>query len=498
MEQSPSCRIYYATTGTWTQEQVLQARADQGVSDLEGTHLFSSVSFVPIDVEALKRLYRELKQKIVREFVFEKHTIVPQISGVQEAYIGIVPCPEYLKLVCDDDGALNRRLFFDNVRDFQGHNPVNSEIEATVNDATRSDRFALLNNGVTVVARDVNKVGARFRLSDYQIVNGCQTTHILYQNRAKLTPSTFLPLKLIVTTDADVTNQVIQGTNRQTEVKLEAFESLAPFQKKLEELYVAMGRGRGEPLYYERRSKQYEHLEIRRERIISLAVQVKCFLAMFLNEPHSTHRYYGELLSAYRNRLFGESHSATPYYVSGLALATLERLFLNGRLPRTWRLDKYQLLMVHRLQNEAADLPALNSKALEKYCDALLARLDDSAIVEEDFRRAGELVERVRRQLSPAREPLERTRAFTEALTKAAVRPGHTGLVKTEQETGTVKRFSDIRGYGFIGRDAGGDAFVHYSAISGAGYRSLSDGQRVRFAVVDTPRGVQAVDVETI
>ncbi len=143
--------------------------------------------------------------------------------------------------------------------------------------------------------------------------------------------------------------------------------------------------------------------------------------------------------------------------------------------------------MVHRLQNEAADLPALNSKALEKYCDGLLARLDDSAIVEADFRRAGELLEGVRRHLSPAREPLERTRAFTEALTKAAVRPGHTGLVKTEQETGTVKRFSDIRGYGFIGRDAGGDAFVHYSAISGAGYRSLSDGQRVRFARV-SPR----------
>ena len=236
---------------------------------------------------------------------------IPQISGVQEAYIGIVPCTEYLKLVCDEDGSLNRRLFFDNVRDFQGNNPVNLEIEATVNDVTRSDRFALLNNGVTVVARGVNKVGERFRLNDYQIVNGCQTTHILCSNRERLTPSTYLPLKLIITTDADVTNQVIQGTNRQTEVKLEAFESLAPFQKKLEELYLAMGRNHEEPLYYERRSKQYHHLEIRHERIISLAAQVNCFLAMFLDEPHSTHRYYGELLNSYRNRLFRESHSPT-------------------------------------------------------------------------------------------------------------------------------------------------------------------------------------------
>ena len=202
MERSPSCRIYFATTGVWTNEQVLRTRADQGVADLEATQLFSSASFIPIDAVALKKLYRDLKQKIVREFLFEKHTIVPQINSVQEAYIGIVPCNEYLKLVCDEDGSLNRRLFFDNVRDFQGHNPVNSEIEETVKDATQSDRFALLNNGVTVVARDVNKVGARFRLNDYQIVNGCQTTHILYSNRGMLTPSVYVPLKLIVTTDS--------------------------------------------------------------------------------------------------------------------------------------------------------------------------------------------------------------------------------------------------------------------------------------------------------
>ena len=497
MEQSPSCHIYYVTTGAWTSELVLQARADQGTADLKATGLFSSTLFVPVDAVALKKFYRDLKQKIVREFLFEKHTIVPQINGVQEAYIGIVPCSEYLNLVCDEDGSLNRRLFFDNVRDFQGHNSVNSEIEATINDATRSDRFALLNNGVTVVARDVNKVGARFRLNDYQIVNGCQTTHILYSNRGKLTPNISLPLKLIVTTDPEVTNQVIQGTNRQTEVKLEAFESLAPFQKKLEDLYLAMGRGRGEPLYYERRSKQYEHLEIRRDRIISLAVQVKCFLAMFLNEPHSTHRYYGELLSAYRSRLFHESHLPTPYYVSGLALATLERLFLNGNLPRSWRRDKYQLLMVYRLQNEA-DLPALNSKDLEKYCDSLLTKLGDALVVEANFRRAGELTDAVRRRSSPFREPPERTRAFTEALAKAIARPGRSTPAKTDEETGTVIRFSDIRGYGFVKRDSGGDAFVHYSGIFSKGYRSLSEGQRVRFSVVETQRGIQAVDVETI
>lgn len=124
MDKSPTCKLYYATTGTWTDDASLRSRIDQGIHDLTETGLFSSVDFVPLDSEALKRIYRELHHKIVREFLFDKHTILPQIAGVQEAYIGIVPCIEYLKLICDDEGALNRRLFYDNVRIFRATIPL--------------------------------------------------------------------------------------------------------------------------------------------------------------------------------------------------------------------------------------------------------------------------------------------------------------------------------------------------------------------------------------
>jgi cold shock CspA family protein len=494
MERGPTCRMYYAATGIWNNDAALRTRADQGISDLRKTGLFSAVDFIPFDSEGLRRLYRELHHKVVREIAFEKHTILPQIGGVKEAYIGIVPCTEYLKLICSDDGALNRRLFYDNVRDFQGHNPVNREIEATVQDAARSDRFALLNNGITVVANVVNKVGARFKLQDFQIVNGCQTSHILFLNRTQLTPQVYVPIKLIVTEDNDVTNQVIQGTNRQTEVHLEAFESLAPFQKTLEELYAALARDLDEPLYYERRSKQYEHLGIRRERIITLATQVKCFVAMFLNEPQSTHRYYGELLSSYRSRVFSEAHSPIAYYVSGLALAALERLFADGTLPRAWRPRKYQLLMVFRLQNEAEELPPLNSKAIQKYCETFIEQLKDRIGTASRMRRAGELVAKVRDRIKDWREPPERTKAFTTALIDEV--GAKAAGAASAKSAGAVKWFSDVLGYGFINPDDGGELFVHYSGILGLGYRTLSDGERVKFASIETPRGPQAVEVE--
>ena len=64
-----------------------------------------------------------------------------------------------------------------------------------------------------------------------------------------------------------------------------------------------------------------------------------------------------------------------------------------------------------------------------------------------------------------------------------------------ERETGTVKWFNDSKGYGFIERSHGDDVFVHYSAISGTGYRTLVEGQRVEFTVVEGPKGLQADNV---
>ncbi len=60
---------------------------------------------------------------------------------------------------------------------------------------------------------------------------------------------------------------------------------------------------------------------------------------------------------------------------------------------------------------------------------------------------------------------------------------------------GTVKWFSDEKGYGFIEKETGGDVFVHFSAIKAEGFKSLKEGQQVEFEVTEGARGQQAVDV---
>ncbi|HCS26435.1 MAG TPA: cold-shock protein [Spongiibacteraceae bacterium] len=64
--------------------------------------------------------------------------------------------------------------------------------------------------------------------------------------------------------------------------------------------------------------------------------------------------------------------------------------------------------------------------------------------------------------------------------------------------TGQVKWFNETKGFGFLEQDGGKDVFVHFSAIQGSGFKTLAEGQRVEFDVVQGDKGPQAANVELI
>ena len=65
-------------------------------------------------------------------------------------------------------------------------------------------------------------------------------------------------------------------------------------------------------------------------------------------------------------------------------------------------------------------------------------------------------------------------------------------------EQGTVKWFSNEKGYGFISREGEEDVFVHFSSIEGEGFKTLNEGQAVEFEIVDGPKGKQAASVHPL
>jgi hypothetical protein len=387
----PQCLMFYVTTGSWQNDSNLVGRIQGIVGDLKNLHLFKDVSFHPIDADGIQRLYQETKGKVAADFVFERKTVLPDIEGVVEAYLGVLPAQEYLRLIMDENDGIRKSLFYDNVRDFQEYNDINKGLRETLQSA-KKERFAVLNNGVTIVARSMTTVGNRFRIEDYQIVNGCQTSHVLYDERAALTASLFVPIKLIATEDDTLTNDIIKATNSQTPVKAEDLSALSDFQKKLESFYASFdGKNK---LFYERRSKQFNGLpNIEKTRVVTMSSQIRVFASMFLDEPHLASRYYGTLLKLVGGRIFSPDHDPLPYYASAFAQFRLESFFRDGSVESRMRACRYHLLMLVRYIAGGADMPSLTANKMEKYCLRVLDVLWDDTKALQAFQSAVKIID---------------------------------------------------------------------------------------------------------
>jgi hypothetical protein len=391
---NPACKLYYVTTGRFENDRNLLARRDAVISDLKASSQFSAVDFYLIGAEGIQKLYWQAKNAISREFEFSNRTVMPAIAGIKEAYLGLLPAGEVLNILRDDDGEMTKSIFYDNVRDWQDFNDVNSEIRATLLSDTNA-RFALMNNGITIIARHLQPTGNRFHIEDFQIVNGCQTSHVLFEVAREHTidNSVMIPLRVIATQDEDVINAIIRATNRQTQVQEDQFFALTDFPKQLEAFFDTFPDAKR--LYYERRSRQYDSMSIEKTRIVTQVNLTRAFAAMFMNEAHSVTRRYKSISAKIGTEIFGKNHKLHPYYVAAYALYKLEYLFRSHKVDSVYKIARYQILLALRLLMNPSPMPPMNSHAMERYCDVITKVLWDQAQSEEAFASAINVVDTV-------------------------------------------------------------------------------------------------------
>jgi hypothetical protein len=410
---NPACILYYVTTGTVASDPNIEARKAAAIADLRAKNMFDKIEFNAIGASEAQKLYRQAKNAISKEFTFANRTVVPEIAEVADAYIGLVTAPEFLSILQDDSGNLLKSIFYDNVRDWQDYNPVNQEIRSTLESTAKRPRFALMNNGVTIIARTLRPIGNRIRIEDFQIVNGCQTSHVLFAQKDHLDGSVTIPLRLISTQNEEVINSIIRATNRQTQVKEDQFFALTEFPRSLEDYFKTFPLTHR--LYYERRSRQYESQELEKTRVVNHDNLTKAFASTFLEEPHGATRNYTALKARMgKEDLYGKNHKVDPYYVAAFAWYKLEQLFRSKRIESKFKPARYQVLLAARLFANGDMLPRWNSKDMEEYCNKIKAILWDQAGAESLFERAAKAVEEL------TGEELDRdkirTQSFTESL----------------------------------------------------------------------------------
>ncbi len=373
----PRLCLYYATTGTWTEDKNLCAIKDGFLAQVGALHIFDSSSFHPLDAGKIQKLYFQTKNAFRVSVNFPQNLPLPEIPNVREAYIGLLPICEYAKVITDDEGNIRRRLFFDNIRDFQGDTPVNVSIAGTLK-SDKSIEFPLRNNGITIVTRKLQRVGSLFTIEDFQIVNGCQTSHVIAANTTFSNSKTLLPIKIVATEDEDVTRQVIIASNQQNKVDEETFWALDPIHKAIE-IYFDSKMG-DQRLYYERRPGQFNTVAgIEKVRIITKDSLLKNYASMFIEQPNQVGRYYKDLIPLIGKEIFAPNHEVHSYYTAAYSAYRLEFMFRNRRMEPQWKPFRFQLVMAARLIVERSMKLDPMKKRTQAYCEAI-----DSVMIDPD------------------------------------------------------------------------------------------------------------------
>ena len=386
---NPSCFIYYVTTGIWMDDSTLLGRIHSVKDKLNKLQLFSRVDFTPVDSSEIFRLYQQSRNAISRTFIFKDKVPLPEMDGVTEAHIGILAAEDFLKLICDETGQVISSLFYDNVRDFLGDASVNEEIERTICSDAKA-RFVLMNNGVTIIAGSIKNTSHKYTISDYSIVNGCQTSHVLARSRLKLDASVIVPIRLIGTKDEVIKNGIIKATNRQTAITSEQFFALEEFPKQLEEFFKTFPLD--DRLYFERRDEQYARTSLAKTRIVTRANAIKAYVAMFREEPHRSNKDYTGLKAEMGKSIFAKGHKFEPYYTASWMLYRLEGYFRNFKIESALKPARFHILYIARCLANNGKVPPPNSHDMRKYCDIILKILWDNKRSEELILRAARIV----------------------------------------------------------------------------------------------------------
>lgn len=381
---NPKINLYYVSLGKWNDtDATLNAVIDSHTATLEQSNLFSKITFVPCDAQKIQGMYRKSQQQLSATFIFSKNIMMFSDENGDYGYSGVLPFSEFKKIICDENGSL-KKVFEDNIRDFLGEkNYVNENIESTILSGENS-AFCMLNNGITVVAHSAISVSDKMTIEDYQIVNGCQTSHILYLNRnSEKIDSLLIPIKIIVTQNEELKNKITKATNSQTSITKEQLEALSSYQKTLEEYYKTFTVS-DEKLYYERRAGQYRNESIPKSRIVSIRSQIKNASAMFNEKPHDAAGHYSALMKDIGTKLFMSDDRPSLYYTSSLALFRYENLIKTKQIDRKYSKGKYHAIML--LKYLFDDMPKYhNAKKVDKFCGKIQKVLNDPAKCLEYF-----------------------------------------------------------------------------------------------------------------
>ena len=268
-----------------------------------------------------------------------------QLSG-DEAVMGcaaIINANDLLGILIDETtGNLKRGLFEENVRDYQGNTNVNQSIRETIKTAPES--FILRNNGITILANrleypNLNSV----RITNPQIVNGCQTCSVLYYAHKEGIDVSKVQVfaRIISTNETETINSIVSANNNQNIVHDMINEITKEYHKKLEQFfrdYKDVSETR--PVYYERRSKSLANENLCGYQKCTIRSLIQSAVTVWFDSPYDATNSEFRLITMYKNKVFSDNHKEICYYASASLYSAFDKLLYENRIDSSWRSAK--------------------------------------------------------------------------------------------------------------------------------------------------------------
>jgi hypothetical protein len=392
---NPQVRLYYVTMAKEHNSETQKALAVIFCEDISRLNIYKDPLILFVNRHDFKSILDSNERNFEQIINFIYSMPLTKVDGVNDSCVLLCYAGELKKILQSPDGLIRKSLFDDNVRDFQGSNTINSEINVTIN--KEPEKFVLLNNGITIVCEKYSQSNMQINIKNPQIVNGCQTSHVLYNNADELLNKTPIIIKLISTENVEITNQIVKGTNSQNIVYSEAFETIKPFHKELEDFINALSPGY-ERFYYERRSKQYDHNPtINYYQKINFRIVIQSLIGMFFNCPHFSHKHESKLLEMYKDRIFLDHQSKYPYFTAALSYYKIERLFKTGVIEKQYYAFKMHILMIFRELTAGVMQDINDGPVIERHCKTILSALKNDSKMRDYFREAVGIFEETRK-----------------------------------------------------------------------------------------------------
>ena len=273
----------------------------------------------------------------------------------------------------DDRGSLRRTIFDENVRDFISFDDsnINSEMINSLTSPGSSSRFGILNNGITIISPEVKLQSNEMYIEDYQIVNGCQTSNVLFEARADIPQDATLMVKIIETSDQAIVDEIVRSTNRQNKIEDHQFLATMDSVKNIEKYFNVRSEDDERKLFFERRPHQYSRENIPSIRVFDIKEIARCCGAMFFDRPDLSSRYPNQLVDDLRERVFSADNKEEIFYTSAFAHYRLKLHLSNSRIDQIFNQLRWHTLMAVKYYVCGKDLTDVRSNKIERHCEKI-------------------------------------------------------------------------------------------------------------------------------